>query len=142
MKYKSNNIVIFLLVLIFSFYAGNITNAFSDQSIKEGGIVKSVGEYDISNDPRLDAARASFVKGHHYMRKGQKEFKRRAGLSQKYYEHAEDYLSKAAFLYKNLGEKNNIDVSHEIAVCERLDRMAHVRVNKARKNRRRKGQRL
>ena len=91
------------------------------------------GEYELSADPRLAEPRKSFEQAQGYMEKGNEEFGRRVGLAQKMFEHAEDYFLKAEFLYKELGQKHGIDVSHEISACERSYRDAHVMVGKARK---------
>ena len=96
-------------------------------------------DYKLSDDPRLAGPKESFAKGLEYVDKGDLEFRRRPGLAQKQYEHAEDYFLKAAFMYKELGQNHGIDVSHEIATCERMQRATHVKVNKARRKRKRAG---
>ncbi|MGB2651331.1 MAG: hypothetical protein WBD00_03910 [Candidatus Omnitrophota bacterium] len=90
-------------------------------------------EYKMSSDPRLLEPKASFEKGLEYIEKGDKAFRGRPGLAQKMYEHAEDYILKAEFLYKELGQRHGIDVSHEVAACQRVYRQTHVKVNKSRK---------
>ena len=96
-------------------------------------------DYKLTTDERLAEPKASFEKGLEYVEKGDLEFRRRPGLAQKQYEHAEDYFLKAAFLYEELGEKYGIDVNHDIATCERMQRATHVKVNKARRQRKRAG---
>lgn len=100
-------------------------------------VIAAANEYGLSNDPRLAAPRESFEKGLSYMAKGDKESKRRLGKAKKMYEHAEDYFLKARFLYRELGEKNGINIKHEVFTCDRMQRRAHVRVNKVRKEMRR-----
>ena len=96
-------------------------------------------EYKLSDDPRLVEPKESFAKALYYVEKGDLEFRRRPGLAQKKYEHAEDYFLKAAFMYKEIGQRSGIDVKHEIATCERMQRATHVKVNKARRQRKRTG---
>ncbi len=93
----------------------------------------------LSSDPRLNPAKESFERGEHFMEKGNIEFRRRPGLAQKMFEHAEDYYAKASFMYREEGEKLGIDTSHEVAECERMNRKAHVWVNKSRRQRKRTG---
>ncbi len=101
--------------------------------------VAEEGEYQMSPDPRLAEPGESFEKGREYAAKGHREFRRRPGLAQKMFEHAEDYFLKASFLYKELGQKHGIDVTGELAACERAYRKAHVMVGKSRKQRKRSG---
>lgn len=96
-------------------------------------------DYNLSTDPRLAEPKASFEKALEYVERGDLEFRRRPGLAQKEYEHAEDYFLKAAFMYKELGQKNGIDVKHEISTCEKMQRATHVKVNKSRRKRKRTG---
>lgn len=101
--------------------------------ITSAGVNLTRGEdYGLSSDPRLAKARESFFKAEGYMEKAHKEFRRRPGLAKKQFEHAEDYYAKARFIYQEEGHKYGIDVSHEVAVCSKKDREAHVWVGKAR----------
>ncbi len=99
----------------------------------------SIESYGLSDDPRLLEPKENFSRAIELNIKGHEEFARRPGEAQRIFEHAEDYSGKAAFLYKELGEKNGIDVSHEVAACERFNREVHVWVGKARKARKRMG---
>jgi hypothetical protein len=90
-------------------------------------------EYEMSTDPRLAEPRKSFEQAQEYAEKGKQEFRRRPGLAQKMFEHAEDYFLKAEFLYRELGQKYGIDVSHEMAMCQKLYRDTHVMTGRARK---------
>ena len=107
------------------------TACFAETGVKEEN-------YDLSTDPRLAEPLESFKQAEVYMAKGNNEFSRRAGLAQKLFEHAEDYYLKAAFLYSELGEKYGINTEHEVAVCDRRQRKAHVMVNKSRKKSRKR----
>lgn len=90
-------------------------------------------DYQLSRDPRLSKAKTSFEKGLEYLKRGDRAFSVRAGRAQKMYEHAEDYILKAEFLYKELGQEHGIDVTSEVATCRELYREIHVKVNKARR---------
>ena len=89
-------------------------------------------EYNLSSDPRLEEAKTSFVKAEDYMERAHSRLKSSPGQAQKLFEHAEDYFSKAGFLYKELGYKNDIDVTDEVKLCKERESRAHVMVNKAR----------
>ena len=90
-------------------------------------------EYELSSNARFVEAKSSFEKGLEYIEKGDREARTRPGLAQKLYEHAEDYILKAQFLYKELGHKYGIDVNNEISICDKVYRETHVKVNDARK---------
>jgi hypothetical protein len=123
----------FLFVaIIFSFCIGAVTYA----------AIIEVEEYELSSDSRLAEARDAYDKGQRFIEKGNREYRGRAGLAQKHFETAEDYFNIAAFQYKELGRKYGIDTSHEVSVCERLSRRAHVGVTKSRKARKRTGSAL
>ncbi|MDP8299095.1 MAG: hypothetical protein P9L88_04250 [Candidatus Tantalella remota] len=94
-------------------------------------------EYKMSEDPRLVDALESFYQAEEYMVKGNNEFERRPGLAQKMFEHAEDYFTKAAFLYREHARIEGIDTRREEVICEKRDREAHVMVTKSRKRKRR-----
>ena len=108
-----------LLVIVLAFYL-------------QSGLA-AAEEYRMSEDPRLLEAKTSFEKGLEYIDRGDRAFRGKPGLAQKMYEHAEDYVLKAEFLYKELGQRYGIDLSHEIATCQRVYRQTHVKVNKSRK---------
>ncbi|MBD3378917.1 MAG: hypothetical protein GF408_00425 [Candidatus Omnitrophica bacterium] len=92
----------------------------------------------LSEDPRLKGAMEALEKGREYMERGHREFRRRPGLAQEMFEHAEDYFTKAAYLYGRIGEKHDIRVVNEIEECRMLGRRAHVMTGKARKEKRKK----
>ena len=96
-------------------------------------ITSHADEYKLSDDPRLSEARKSFDDGMKHMKRGESDLRRRAGQAQKSFEHAEDYFTKAAYQYKELGETLGIDTTKEITLCNEMDRKVHVMVNKARK---------
>jgi hypothetical protein len=98
----------------------------------QSGLV-TAEEYKMSADPRLLGPKTSFEKGVEYIDRGDRAFRGKPGLAQKMYEHAEDYILKAEFLYKELGQRYGIDVSHEVSTCQRVYRQTHVKVNKSRK---------
>jgi len=89
-------------------------------------------DYKLSSDPHLEEARTSFDKAEDYMKRAHSRFKNSPGQAQKLFEHAEDYFSKAGFLYKELGYKHDIDVTDEVKLCQKRESRAHVMVNKAR----------
>jgi hypothetical protein len=89
--------------------------------------------YGLSDRPELASARKSFQKGIRYMEKGRKEFRRRPGKAQKMFEHAEDYFTQAAYRFRVLGDKHDIDTLKQRETALEHDRRAHVWVNKARK---------
>ncbi|MGB2630933.1 MAG: hypothetical protein WBD24_06395 [Candidatus Omnitrophota bacterium] len=89
-------------------------------------------EFKLYNDPRLAEAREAFEKAQEFMEKGHEELRRRPGMAKKYYEHAESYFETAAFHYRESGDKYNIDTGHEVMVCEKMSREAHVWISKAR----------
>ncbi|MGD2278471.1 MAG: hypothetical protein PVH45_00060 [Candidatus Omnitrophota bacterium] len=99
----------------------------------------SIEDYDISTDPTLAKGRKALEKAIMYMNRGHKEFRGRPGLAQKNFEHAQSYFNTAVFEYKVLGERHNIDTSHEVAVCEEFQRKAHVWISKAKRERKRPG---
>ncbi len=89
--------------------------------------------YDLPAGPRFESARTSFEKAMDYEKRGDRAFRAKPGLAQKMYEHAEDYVLKAEFIYKELGDRSGDDVSRYIAECRRYYRSLHVKVNDARK---------
>lgn len=95
-------------------------------------------EPGLSSDPRLEEARESYEKAEMYMAKGFKEYRGRPGVAQKMFEHAEDYFTKAGYLYKQLGHEHGMDTSREIHICGKAYDKAHVQVNKTRNKRVRK----
>jgi hypothetical protein len=118
-----------LTAMVFSFCLGTASYA---------GIIE-VEEHELSSDPRLAEAREAYDKGQRFMKRGNREYRGRAGLAQRHFETAEDYFNIAAFHYKELGQKYGIDTKHEVSVCEQLSRRAHVGVTKSRKARKRAG---
>jgi len=98
-----------------------------------------VREYDLSSDQRLEEAREKFDKGLMLKARGDREFRNRPGVAQKWYENSEDYFSQAVFFYTELGKKHGIDTGKEVSLSERLLREVHVLVGKARGQSRRRG---
>ncbi len=84
-------------------------------------------------DPRIEEAYDTYLQALEYAERGDRNFMRRAGTAQTFYERAEDYFLKAAFQYEQLGIEHNADMADEIKVCEKLQRIAHVKTGKARK---------
>ena len=122
-------IIGFTFVLLLTFSSAGLVACFSEE----------VTDYTLSTDARLSEPKESFRKGLEFMDRGGKELRRRPGQAQKYYEHAEDYFLKAAFMYRELGQKHGIDTSAEVSLCNNMQRKAHVKVSKARRARKRAG---
>ncbi len=87
----------------------------------------------LSEDVRLKGPLESCQKAEYHVEKGEKAFRSRPGYAQKQFEHAEDYLLKAEFFYKELGQEHGIDTSNEMAICRKRYRQIHVMTNKARR---------
>lgn len=96
------------------------------------GLQVNAQDYEVSSDPRLKEAKEAIDKAEDYMKKADKKLKGSPGQAQKLFEHAEDYFSKAAFLYEKLGEEYGIDVKDEMNLCKTRESRAHVMVNTAR----------
>ncbi|MFQ5952549.1 MAG: hypothetical protein ACE5JK_03985 [Candidatus Omnitrophota bacterium] len=111
--------------LVFSMVPGEVSYAKKKK--------KEVVDYKLSSDPRLEKAREKFDKAQMYMERGHKEFRGRAGLAKKHFEFAESYFNAAAFHYRELGDRYDIDTEHEVTVSNRLSREAHVWVSKAKR---------
>ena len=101
--------------------------------------VCAADEYGLSDDPRLAEPKESFEKGLMFKARGDQEaHRKRWGLAQKQYEHAEDYFLNALFMYKELGQKHGINTSHEMSVSDKMNRGVHVKINKMRKEARKR----
>ncbi|MBD3296736.1 MAG: hypothetical protein GF392_05155 [Candidatus Omnitrophica bacterium] len=107
--------------------------AFLSVFILSASFAGASNEYGLSDRPELDPARKSFYKGIRYMEKGRREFRRRPGKAQKMFEHAEDYFTKSAYRFRELGDSYDIDTVKQRETALEYDRRAHVWVNKARK---------
>jgi len=93
----------------------------------------------LSDDPRLVHIKDIYAKGTMFKERGDAEkHRKRWGLAQKQYEHAEDYFLDCVFRYRELGEKYNIDTSNDVWICDKMQRKMHVEVNRMRKKARRR----
>lgn len=89
-------------------------------------------DYKLSQDPKLEKPKESFEKALYFFDKANRDMDKRPGEAMKLFEHAEDYFRTAEFLYKDIGERENIDTSREVAEANRQYRATHVLYGKAR----------
>ena len=135
MKYIK--LISIFLVVSMVLSVGDVTSFAKERKKKKEEL--SIEDYDISTNPKLAKGRKALEMAIMYMNRGHKEFRGRPGLAQKNFEHAQSYFNTATFEYKVLGETLKIDTSHEVAVCEQLQRKAHVWISKAKRARKRPG---
>ncbi|MBN1527148.1 MAG: hypothetical protein JW919_06180 [Candidatus Omnitrophica bacterium] len=78
---------------------------------------------ELTDNPKLDAANRLYKKAISWIRDGDSvpEPQRAVG----FYANAESYLTKTVLKLKELGQKENIDVSKEVEFCEKLLRETH-----------------
>ncbi len=93
-----------------------------------GAMPSFAKEEKMSSDSRLEKALKSYEKALEYIERGDKASLYRFGRAKKMYEHAEDYLLDAEYLYKKLGYEHDIDVSNEVTICQTRYRALHVKV--------------
>lgn len=93
----------------------------------------SVEASKMSSDVRFSTAHDSYLKGIKDETRGDGIFRKSSGKAQRMYEHAEHYYSTAKFQYEQLGLENNLDVTKELAECEKVFRRVHVKTNDARR---------
>ncbi|NQT32299.1 MAG: hypothetical protein HQ594_01335 [Candidatus Omnitrophica bacterium] len=101
--------------------------------------VYNINAYNLSTDSRLNDATLNFQKALESLEKGDKAMRVRVGRAKKMYSNAKKYILKAQFIYTEEGQKYGIDVTHELATCERLHRRIHVDYNNAEKAQQRDG---
>lgn len=128
-------LILFVTLLV----TAGILGVASSEVVDPEDRVWKIQDYDLSQDQRLSEPFESVETAFDYIRKGDQEFRRRPGQAQKMYEHAEDYLLKASFMYAEIGEEYGIDTKHEIATCNSLQRQVHVFVSQSRRKRKRFG---
>ena len=93
----------------------------------------------LSDNPKLVHIKDIYAKGVMFKDRGDAEsHRKRWGLAQKHYEHAEDYFLDCIFRYRELGEKFNIDTSNDVWICDKMQRKMHVEVNRMRRKARRR----
>jgi len=91
----------------------------------------SVEASKMSSDARLSVAHDSYLKGIKDETRGDGIFRKSSGRAQRMYEHAEHYYSTAKFQYEQLGLENKLDITKELAECEKAYRRVHVKTSNA-----------
>jgi len=84
---------------------------------------------ELSSNPSLREANASYKKAIDWLDKA--ECSSAPSEAQSSYRTAESYVSDAIFKLKELGHKNNIDVSEDVYYCERIKTETDVKIGAA-----------
>lgn len=102
-----------ILLVIFAFVSINAVDCFARQKYQQ----------ELTDNPKLDEANKLYKKAVRWMEDGDgvHESERAA----KFYANAESYLTKTILKLKEIGLKDNVDVSKELDFCEKLLRQTH-----------------
>lgn len=84
---------------------------------------------EISNNPNLREANASYKKAINWLDKAERSSA--PFQAKESYTTAESYLSDAVFKLKEQGNKNNIDVYEDVYYCEKIKRETAVKIGQA-----------
>ena len=90
-------------------------------------------QQELTDNPQLAEANEIYKRAIRYIEKGDGLLYRRPGEAAQLYSNAESYFNNAAFKLKEISYQKNVDVSKEIEFCKQLERKAHVKYGKARK---------
>ena len=86
---------------------------------------------ELTDNPKLDEANSLYKKAIRWIEDGDGVHESQRAAT--FYANAELYLTKTILKLKELGQKENIDVSKEIEFCEKLLRQTHSRQGMAKR---------
>jgi len=112
------------LIMLIMFVAGSIntTDCFAwKQQYKQ----------ELTDNPKLDEANKLYKKAIRWIKDGDGVHESQRAAT--FYANAESYLTKTILKLKELGQKDNIDVSKEVEFCEKLLAKTHTTQGEAKR---------
>lgn len=101
-------------------------------SVFASPIISFAEEELLHNDARASEARVLVSKGKSFMKKAEREKRWNKGRAYENFRAAEKEFDKAAKMYSQIGEKYDLNVDHELEMCEDLAKDAAREMGKKR----------